>query len=249
MSLTETVVERAKKKVQKALERAEEEKRRNLLRKRIELAHEGVRAYQSGKVKEAAQYFHGYLRILEDWKNVKQGGLHPGLFSTKKEFYELLLIAAIYWDLSRIYDNTSSSKRHKDFKHYMEKYLLFSKGMPFQSLCTEMLRKYITNGKAKHQGEFKRAFESLGGHKCFVATALIDVTAPNTLGRLREFRDSVLTKNTAGRVFINWYYRNGPKLAKYTDQSPQWLRRVFGAIIDQLAALSVKLSRSDLAEK
>ncbi|HLD99059.1 MAG: hypothetical protein A2428_11000 [Bdellovibrionales bacterium RIFOXYC1_FULL_54_43] len=232
------VVTRAKRKVQRQIEEAEREHRKKLMRRRIELATSGLRAYQSGKIAEAAQSYQTYLRILEDWKGVPPGGLTPALFDVKKDMYEVLLISAIYWDLTKMFDRTRSPAKQRDFMQYMEKYILFSKGMPFQPLATETLRKYISNEKAMHKPEFKNAYKMLGGDgNCFVATALTDVIDPGTLPRLRTFRDRTLSRSRLGRGLVGWYYRNGPKLARWTDCLPQPGRKVLGSLLDVLSRL------------
>ena len=117
-----------------------------------------------------------------------------------------------------------------------EKYILFSRGMPFQHVCQETMRKYISNEKPVHKPEFKNAYKMLGGKgDCFVATSMIDVCRDETLPRLRRFRDARLARSRGGRLFIQWYYRHGPGLAAIADRAPQALRSGLGKVLDQLA--------------
>jgi hypothetical protein len=109
--------------------------------------------------------------------------------------------------------------------------------MPFQALCAETLRKYISNEKPYHIEEFKSAYRILGDSRCFVATSLIDVTSSKTIPSLRNFRDLILERSTAGRRFILWYYRVGPKIAQGTDRLPLFLRRILGGLLDFVAHL------------
>jgi hypothetical protein len=149
---------------------------------------------------------------------------------------ELLLISGVYWDLAKLFDRTKSPQRQADFKHYLEKYILFSKGQPFQHVCLETLRKYIANDKPVHTAEFKHAYKIMGGSSyCFVATSLADVCDERTLGRLRHFRDARLKRHAAGRGFVAWYYRSGPAMAAWADRQPRWLRRAMGLGLDWLA--------------
>ncbi|MGV3622785.1 MAG: CFI-box-CTERM domain-containing protein, partial [Archangium sp.] len=37
---------------------------------------------------------------------------------------------------------------------------------------------------------------------------------------LRAFRDEVLEKSVAGRAFVDWYYREGPALARFVSKRP-----------------------------
>lgn len=224
----------ARKQVQEAMEREEAEHKRLLQQKRMELASQGLKAFHQGKSTEAAKKLQTYLRIVEDWKGVQEGELNPSLFSLPKEAAELLLISGVYWILVRLYDSTQSDARKKDFNHYLEKYIIFSKGMTYQRLCAETLRKYIAVGKPRHKEELKNAYKVLSVSKCFVATELVDVIAPETLPRLRTYRDQVLSRKKAGRVFIAWYYRNGPFLAKVMSRMPEAVRRGAGAALDFL---------------
>ena len=52
---------------------------------------------------------------------------------------------------------------------------------------------------------------------CFVATVAFGADAPE-LDVLRAFRDQRLRHSAAGRAFIEWYYREGPALAKWVSQ-------------------------------
>lgn len=212
-----------------------------MLRRRIELAQGGVRALEAKKIPEAVKSFRSYLRILEDWKSVPEGGLTPSLFDVKADVAELLLISGVYWDLTKMYDRTKSADKQREFRHYLEKYIMFSRGMPFQHVCLETMRKYIANDKPVHKPEFKNAYKILGGTStCFVATALLDVCEADTLPRLRGYRDERLSRTKSGRAFIRWYYRNGPMLAAVTDRLPETIRRGLGRLLDRFARFLVK---------
>jgi hypothetical protein len=238
MAKKEEIKQQARKKVQNAIELAEEQHKRELLRKRIELANEGVRAYQMRKPGEAVKKFLTYIKILEDWKGCGDGGLNPSHFDKKADMAEMLLISGIYWDLVKLYDRTKSPQKHKDFLRYVEKYVLFSRGMPYQALCAETLRRYISNDKPLHRDDFKSAYRIMtGGKSCFVATALADVCEPATLPRLRRFRDEQLEPSRAGRAFTAAYYACGPSLAGLTDHLPQAARRALGRVLDRVAFL------------
>jgi hypothetical protein len=238
-------MKRTRRRIQNQIEHQEEEHRRQLLRRRIELAHAGVRAFQMRRMGEAVKNFHTYIRILEDWKGCREGGLSPSLFDIQKDVAELLLISGVYWDLVKLYDRTKSVEKHKEFRHYMEKYILFSKGMPFQGLCGETLRKYISNEKPVHREEFKNAYKFITGSQCFVATSLIDHLGAETLPKLREFRDGPLARTSAGRGFTRWYYRSGPGLAAFVDRWPEAARRGAARMLDLMAVVvSSATSRS-----
>lgn len=229
-------ITRARRNAEIQMEYNEKMHRLAMLRRRIELAQSGVRAFSNHKITEAVKNFHSYLRILEDWKGVPEGKLTPAHFDVDKDVPELLLISGVYWDLAKLYDRTQSADKQREFLHYLEKYVLFSNGMKFQHVCLETMRKYIANDKPVHKAEFKNAYKNLGGNSaCFVATSLMDVCDVDTLPRLRRFRDERLSASRGGRAFVRWYYRNGPGLAAAADRSPEALRRVMGKALDWLA--------------
>lgn len=63
-------------------------------------------------------------------------------------------------------------------------------------------------------GAGKMKIESKSGATCFVASvAYGDFNHPDVV-LLKEYRDSVLSHNAVGRLFINCYWRIGPFLAK-----------------------------------
>lgn len=229
-------ITRARRNAEMQMEYNEKMHRLAMLRRRIELAQTGVRAFENHKITDAVKNFSSYLRILEDWKGVPEGKLTPSHFDIKADVAELLLISGVYWDLTKLYDRTKSVDKQREFMHYLEKYTMFSQGMPFQHVCLETMRKYISNDKPIHKAEFKNAYKNLGGNStCFVATALMDVCEADTLPTLRRFRDERLSTFEGGRAFIRWYYRNGPRLASVTDRSPEPLRAGMGKALDWLA--------------
>lgn len=220
--------------IESAMEAAEEERRKKLLNQRLSLARSGILAYQKRQFAEAVKAFHAYIRILEEIKNVAEGELMPSYFDLKKDISELLMISGIYWDLVKLYDRTSSADKQREFHHYMEKYIIFSKGMPFQPLCAETLRKYLYNEKPVHRKEFKNTYNLLAPSKCFVVSSLIDVIDPRTLSTLREFRDEVLKTTPFGRKLVLGYYRHGPQWARWMDRMPDGARQAAGKLFDYL---------------
>lgn len=218
--------------VDSAMELAEEDRKRKLLGQRIEVARVGMAAYQEGKIKQALESYHTYLVLLEEAKGVAEGGLLPLHFDTKKDGPELRMISGVYWDLARLYDQAQSPAKRKEFHHYLEKYVTFTKGMPFQSSNANALKKHINSKKARHKEEFAGAYRMLGSSKCFVAGALVDVIEPETMPSLRVFRDSVLKRHPLGRRFVCWYYRNGPQLARRVEKFPRVFRVAMGKCLD-----------------
>lgn len=232
----------SRRRAQSQLEQADQEQRLLNLRRRITLAGQGVEAYQGKRLAEAVRAFRTYIGILEDWKRVEPGNLHPENFDTKKDLPEMVLISGVYWDLAKIYDRARNDAREKLFRHYLEKYVLFAKGMPYQPLCAETLRKYIGNKKPVHRDDFKNAYKVMTGSPCFVATSLIDVCDLETLPRLRRFRGEVLMPSRSGRAFVRWYYRAGPRIAAWLDRMPEFVRRGVARGLDLLAKMAANLA-------
>ena len=224
-------------KIEQRMKQQEEEHKRDLLKRRLELARNGSKLLEQRKASEAVQSFRAYFKILEEWKGVQRGALAPHLFDVKTELNELILISGVYWDLVKVFDHAGNKKEHViEFKAYLDKYILFSKGFSYQPIAAEALRKYIRNGKSVHTSEFKSAYSTLTGEKCFIATSLIDVCDLETLPRLRGYRDETLMSSRVGRTFVRSYYRSGPTLARLTNRLPGAVRLALGRALDFLAS-------------
>ena len=78
--------------------------------------------------------------------------------------------------------------------------------------------------------------QSSAGGGCFVATAAYGSYGHPEVVALRRFRDEVLVEHAAGRAFVRWYLRVGPKLARRV--SPDRMSgRVARALISPVARL------------
>jgi hypothetical protein len=192
----------------------------------------GVRAYEKQKYAEAVVNYQSFIKLLEHIKGVSQGGLMPSQFDKTEEMSDLLMLVGVYWDLAKLFDQTNSPDRVKVFLHYLEKFILFSKGMSWQPMCAELLRRYILKDKPKHRSEFKNAYKMIGDGKCFIVTAVMEETAFETLPALWRFRDEVLMKNPAGRLFVKSYYFFGPPIAAIVSVSPRPVRQAIGKLVD-----------------
>lgn len=221
--------------IQVALDQADQDRKRKLLSQRIDIARAGVLAYQKHRVGDAAKSFHSYIRILEELKGCREGGLIPTMFDFKKDLQELLLISGVFWDLAKMYDRTQNAQGQKDFHHFLHKYVIFAKNMPYQVLCAETMRKFLNTDKPIHKKEFKAAYAELGGGKCFVASSLVDVIEPGVIEALREYRDTQLVRTWGGRVFVRTYYRVGPILARVVDKLPDRVRRALARALGRFA--------------
>jgi hypothetical protein len=75
-----------------------------------------------------------------------------------------------------------------------------------------------------------------GATGCFVVTACTGSTDNNTVEQFRQFRDNTLSKYSAGRSFISWYYCKGPLMAEWISTKPRLLK-LCGRIFDWMAKL------------
>lgn len=224
-----------RRRIRKQIEEADRERKSKAHKRRMEYAASGALAVKKKNFADAVKFFQGYLKILEEMKGAPPGGLVPSLFDREKEVGELILVSGIYWDMTKIFDRSRTKEQYAEFTRYLEKFQLFSRGMPFEAVCREMLRKYLRNDKPIHSKEFREAYRHMAGTKCFVATSLVDVIGPETLPKLRRFRDRRLRHSAGGRRFIRAYYAFGPSLARGADRLPQVVRFLLGKSLDAAA--------------
>lgn len=203
------------------LKKQEEEQKKELLRKRIEIAKEGATLYHQGKYIEALKFYQRYLLILELWKKCGRDALTPELFDKTRDLYELVLISGVYWDLARLYDRGRKPHQIEELKKMLKKYVLFSKGFPYQPLSSEALRRYLGSGKCQHSELFKSAYKELSGDSCFVATYSLPEISWSHYEKWRLRRDlikkfSVLNK-PVGSGIVGIYEKWSPKLIRILD--------------------------------
>ena len=84
--------------------------------------------------------------------------------------------------------------------------------------------------------------ESKAGATCFVATATYGGADHPNVRFLRTFRDDCLSLTPAGRAFIAWYWRAGPRMAKWVKRSTV-LKGVSHFTLSMLVALIKSMSR------
>ena len=225
---------RARKKVKAQIEKAERDRLMHLFHKRMDLARNGALQFKQGKGREAVQSYYQYIDILERSKEVSRGKLAPKDFDAKKEIAELLLLSGVFWDLAKLHDRTSTKNLEK-LKYYLDRFVMFSKGFPYEKISSELIRKYLVNGKPKNRKEFKDAHIRLGGGNCFIATAVEEHCDLSTLPALRHFRDEVLLQQVSGRIFVKFYYSAGPKLARIVLRMPSSFQKKLASIFDRIA--------------
>lgn len=78
--------------------------------------------------------------------------------------------------------------------------------------------------------------ESKSGATCFVASVAYDDPNHPDVMYLRWLRDNFLIESKSGRVFIAWYWKYGPKLAKIVKRFC-WLRNLSRWIIARIVEL------------
>jgi hypothetical protein len=227
---------RARKKVKEQMEKAERERLMKLFQRRMELARDGALAYREGKLKEAVQNYYSYIDILERTKGVGRDKLEPTNFDLKQDVAELLLLSGVFWDLAKIHDRSAKADMTR-LRFYLDRFVLFSKNMPFHHVSAELVRKYLVNGTPKHRKEFKDSHIRLGGGKCFIATALEDECEVGTLDRLRAFRDRRLQTNPWGRIAVRGYYFVSPPVARLILRLPESMRLCFGRMLTRVSRI------------
>lgn len=235
MSIKSAQAEHVRKRIEKLNKQAEDERKRKLLHHRIDIAKAGIAYYQRGRIPDAVRSFATYLKIIEETKQVDDGGLVPTCFEFPKDLPEVMMISGIYWDLVKIYDQSKNKEKVKEFRLYLKKFVLFSMGMPYQHVSSESLRKYLATNKAVHTGELKEAYARINVTKCFIASSLVELLQPGTVPTLRNYRDQMLLKHFLGTGFVKTYYLIGPTLARLTNKLPLKLRKKIANQLDRLA--------------
>ena len=221
--------------IQASADRAEQERQREMFKRRLDLAKKGIELYHNRRLAEAARAFMSYIRVLEMWKKVPEGKLTPASFDLKNEIHEILLISGVYWDLAKIFDRSKGKANENRLRHFLSQYYIFSKGMSFAPLSGETLRRFIKSDAIVHRSEFRKVYKDLTGSSCFVVTSLVDHTEDGTLEALRAFRDQRLMISPIGKVLVAIYYRVGPLLAWALDRCPNAMRRSVSQCLDWLA--------------
>ena len=97
------------------------------------------------------------------------------------------------------------------------------------------LAEAVMDGAGKSDCCLAEASFDLPGPECFVATATLGSAEHPDLNDLRAFRDRVLAKNFAGRLFIRWYYRYGAYLARFIRPRPLLKKAVRDLVVRPMA--------------
>lgn len=84
---------------------------------------------------------------------------------------------------------------------------------------SDHLKRHIVSSEMK-TGAGHMRIQSKSGATCFVATAAYGNPDHPDVVFLRAFRDQILAQTPTGQLFISWYWRTGPKLARVVDAVP-----------------------------
>lgn len=199
----------------------EAEEKQKLWKLRISSAKDGIRAYAKKDVQGAIKAYNAYFDALRIGLKLEHNTeIKAAQFNKEKDGAEMLLIAFISFDMMKIYDKMKGPNFEGEFQLARKRFADFTKGMKYQPLIAEMLRKYNRDqlGKTAHKKEFENTYTEirikLG--KCFIAHAVFTEDEPE-IEILRKFRDDVLARFFLGRKFISLYYKLSPGPAIFLD--------------------------------
>lgn len=226
--------------------RLEQEKREKnklaMWKNRVHLIKNARQLMAQKNYSEAAVQYEKYIRVLEIVYNLEKGGLTPKAFSNSTNSKEMTIVAAVYWDLLRIYDS------HPDHAARMasagEKLALF---LPYSSIYAEVVRQAEAFSRtAKNQVSFKSILTNTKAQRgpCFIASAAF-ANEPHAveLYWLRRFRDERLRPHAWGRRLIWFYYKHSPPLARALSQKP-FLSQMARWLIAKITVCLIKSLKS-----
>lgn len=200
-----------------AREKAKEQKKLMLWKSRVNLIKKARQCMQDKAFSDAAVAYEKYLKVLEVVFDCKAGELSPEQFKESARTQELTIVASVYWDLLRIYD---TSPKYGDRQELAARKL--AQFLRFTPIFPDILRKAeVFQKTAKNSSAIKLFLKAASDERsrCFVATAAFEYHSPEVQS-LTRFRDHVLLKTRAGRIFVEAYYFFSPPLARILDKHP-----------------------------
>lgn len=224
--------------VLRAQAQAKEQNKLLLWRNRVALVKKAKEFLAQKNFSEAAVHYEKYLRVLEVVYDKKAGELTPDLFSAEARKQEITVVASVYWDLMRIYDQ---SARYRERQNKAGAKL--AEFVRFAPIYGHIVRKAeIQSRTAKNPEAFKNFLKlsNKNSPRCFIATAAFDGQHDPTVDELRRFRDRVLRRSKAGRIFTRLYYRYSPRVAHAIARSPSPVRGLLRSVLRQLAKFTAK---------
>lgn len=195
-------------------QKAKEQKKVIMWKSRVGLIKKARTMMQERAFSEAAVTYEKYLKILELVMDAKAADLTPTHFKDSAKTSELTIVTSVYWDLFRIYDTSS---RYGDRQAIIAKKL--AEFVRFTPIYPDIIRKAEAFQKtAKNPAVVKSFLQEAtdGKSRCFIATAAFQYTSPE-VEILTKYRDEVLDKSFAGKIFIKTYYAISPSIATILD--------------------------------
>lgn len=226
----------------RAQQQAKEQNRLTLWRNRVNLVKKAKELLAQKSYAESAVQYEKYLRVLELVYEKKPGELSPELFASGSRQQEMTVVASVYWDLMRIYDQ---SPRFKDRQMVAAKKLAeFARYTP---IFPHIMRKAESLSRSGKNADVYRFFVKTSNKnrpRCFIATAAFEGYESPTVTELRLFRDRVLRRTKIGRIATRFYYRFSPKIAARIDRCPAPVRAGLRQVLRLAAAITRPLSHA-----
>ncbi|MCB0348983.1 MAG: hypothetical protein KDD37_09100 [Bdellovibrionales bacterium] len=216
---------------------AKEHNKKVLWKNRVSLVKSARERMSVKAYAEASVLYEKYIRTLEISQDQPAGGLDLKIFTTPAFKKELMVLASVYWDLIRIYDSNPAYKQRTDITatKLLEVVPLLQNANDIIYRAERFYRNANNEDIIKN---FIKEAKKKQGAKCFVATAAFgSVEAPEVL-ILRSFRDQVLLKSTAGKIFVRSYYFISPPIADFIRNRPKlrsMCRQALQSIASRLA--------------
>jgi hypothetical protein len=225
----------------RANQKAREQNRVILWKSRVNLVKQARKLMEAKAYSEAAVSYEKYLRVLEVVYDLKPGELGPEVFNKSHRSKELSVVASVYWDLFRIYDN---SPRYADrMAKAGQKLALF---LPYSNVMPQIVRKAEGFQKnARNPAQVRKLLQSVRASRvrCFIASAVFPSPYCEEVFLLRAFRDEILKTHPLGRKFVLFYYKHSPHWAAFLKRHPRLhplLRSSLRLFAQQLAKLHLK---------
>ena len=187
----------------------------------LKIAREFSKANQYNR---AISFYKKYLDSLASYMNISDEEINPDFFDEKKDQKELFLIAQVYWDLAKIYNNASDARARCVAS--LDKFLLFSLDFKYQNINYYMLRKYINSRKTRkngHHNDYFRKVLDIMKRKtryCYIAGHCLGEDH-QALSSLRQFKKK-LNSNVLGAMMVEWYYLLSPSFIAWSKRYPRW---------------------------
>ena len=199
-------------------EKQKEQQKIALWKSRVNLIKKARQLMAQKSFSEAAVEYEKYLRILEVVFGAEAGQLSPDHFRESARTKELAIVASVYWDLMKIYDTSSSyGDRMNQASKKLVQFLRFTPVYP------DIIRKaHAFQKKAKNQTVVKAFLKEVSSSKgrCYIATSAFDSFDAPEVVILRRWRDETLATSSAGRIFVQIYYKTSPPIARFLDEVP-----------------------------